>query len=66
MQKLLENPEFMRIAVTAAVGTFFFFLIVVAGIMLYRKLKSDVRAESLLPASTRISEDNSAFSLAAY
>lgn len=66
MRKLLDNPEFMKIAVTAAIGTFFFLVILVVGFLLYRKLRSEVRADALAPSATRISEDNSAFSLAAY
>ncbi|HUS19344.1 MAG TPA: ATP-binding protein [Terriglobales bacterium] len=65
MQRLLDNPQFMRIAITAAIGTFFFLLILIVGFVLYRKLRTEVRAESL-QGPTRISEDNSAFSLAAY
>ncbi len=66
MQKLLENPQFMKIALTAAIGTFLFFLILLLGFVLYRKLKNEVRGESLAQSPTRISENNSAFSLAAY
>lgn len=66
MQKLLGNPEFMKIAVTAAMGTFFFILIVMVGFLLYRKLRADLHAESMSGSPTRISENNSAFSLAAY
>lgn len=66
MQKLLENPQFMKIALTAAIGTFFFFLILLLGYMLYRKLKNEVHGESLAQSPIRIAENNSAFSLAAY
>ncbi|HUR36825.1 MAG TPA: ATP-binding protein [Terriglobales bacterium] len=66
MQRLLNNPEFMRIAITAAIGTFLFIFIVGLGFFFYRKLRKDLRAEGLAASSTRISEDNSSFSLAAY
>lgn len=66
MQKLLENPQFMKIAVSVALGTFFFLLIVMVGYFLWRKLKSEMHAESLTESPTRIAENNSAFSLAAY
>ena len=66
MQKLLDNPEFMKIAVTAAVGTFMFLFIILAGFFLYRKLKTEMRVDLNSASPTRISENNSAFSLAAY
>ena len=66
MQRLLDNPQFMRIALTVAVGTFLFVLVLVVGYFLYRKLRDEVRAGTLDGSPTRVSENNAAFSLAAY
>lgn len=66
MQKLLENPQFMKIAVTAAIGTLLFCFVLLVGFLLYRKLRQELHGDSMSESSTRISENNSAFSLAAY
>ncbi|HUQ49626.1 MAG TPA: ATP-binding protein [Terriglobales bacterium] len=63
MDKLLGNPEFLKIAFTFAVGTFAFCVIVVIGYVLYRRLKQEITPEV---SGTRVAENNSAFSLAAY
>ncbi|MEO6119190.1 MAG: ATP-binding protein [Terriglobales bacterium] len=66
MDRLLSNPEFMKIALTTVIGTFLFVLILVIGYIFYRRLKDEVRGDLLPDSPTRISENNSAFSLAAY
>jgi signal transduction histidine kinase len=66
MEKLLQNPEFMRIAWTVAIGTFLFVFLPLLGYFFYLRLKKQMRDEATLPSATRISEDNPVFSYAAY
>lgn len=66
MDRLLQNPEFMRIALTVAIGTFFFIALPLFGYFLYRKLKHEIRDEAAIPDTTRISREDAVFSYAAY
>lgn len=66
MERLLQNPEFMRIVLTVAIGTFFFIALPLFGYFLYRKLKQEIHDEATIPETTRISKEDAVFSYAAY
>lgn len=66
MERLLQNPEFMRIALTVAIGTFFFIALPLFAYFLYRRLKHEIRDEGSVPETVRISKEDAVFSYAAY